>query len=176
LEDEELMDLYKNGEFKAFEVLYGRHQGRVHGYLSKRLPKNAPLDDIFQNIFLKLHKSRKNYDSNYLFLKWLYTLARSELLDYLKKPKMQSEELSEDQMGFDEINVSRDETTEYGHEIDLDSEKKLSANEKQALKLRFISDAEYKEISEKLGVSSSNARKLVSRGIEKLRTKYRGGQ
>ena len=82
LTDEKLMKLYQQGDYEAFQVLYERHNRKVYNYLLKRLSDDDPLEDIFQNIFVKLHKSRMKYDHKFLFLKWLYTLSRNELLDF----------------------------------------------------------------------------------------------
>ena len=55
LEDEKLMELYKNGENMAFEVIYLRHKDRVYSYLDKRLSDKNIIEDIFQSIFVKFH-------------------------------------------------------------------------------------------------------------------------
>ena len=65
LEDSKLMELYKNGESMAFEVIYLRHKNRVYSYLDKRLFDKNMIDDVFQNTFVKFHKSRNLYSDKY---------------------------------------------------------------------------------------------------------------
>ena len=168
LADEKLMELYRKGENMAFEVIYLRHKGKVYSYLNRRLYDKGMVDDIFQSIFVKFHKSRKLYNSEYPLLKWLYTICRSELLDFAKKKKVELVEFEDHHspLSMPDINES----------IDIDNEKLLSANEKLALKLRYYSDKDFSEISSELNTSDSNSRKLVSRGLNKLRAKYRGGR
>lgn len=166
LEDEKLMELYKNGENMAFEVIYLRHKDRVYSYLDKRLSDKNIIEDIFQSIFVKFHNSRHIYSSKHPLLKWIYTICRSELIDWVKKNKTKFVQLSEDQLSI--------EPTELNDKIDLDSIKTLSEKEKQALKLRYYSEEDFIEISKALKTSEANSRKLVSRGIKKLKAKLLG--
>jgi RNA polymerase sigma-70 factor (ECF subfamily) len=167
LEDTKLMELYKNGENMAFEVIYLRHKDRVYSYLDKRLSDKNVIEDIFQSIFIKFHNSRHLYSSEHPLLKWIYTICRSELLDSVKKSrKIKLVSLNEDQL------IS--ETKEIGDIIDLDSVKSLSEKEKLAIKLRYYSEEDFTDISKALKTSEANSRKLVSRGIKKLKAKLIG--
>ena len=166
LEDDKLMELYKKGENMAFEVIYLRHKGRVYSYLHKRLTDLALIEDTFQSIFTKFHNSKHLYNSKYPLIKWIYTICRSELLDAVKKNKVSLVELKEEHI------VSTPKENEES--INLDSEKSLSMKEIKALKLRYFSDEDFVEISKKLNTSEVNSRKLVSRGLKKLRTKFLG--
>ena len=164
LEDDKLMELYKKGENMAFEVIYLRHKNRVYSYLHKRLTDPALIEDTFQSIFTKFHNSKHLYSSKYPLIKWVYIICRSELIDAVKNNKVSSVELKEEHII---LNPKEDE----GY-INLDSEKSLSIKEREALKLRYFSDEDFAEISKKLNTSETNSRKLVSRGLKKLRTKF----
>jgi RNA polymerase sigma-70 factor (ECF subfamily) len=169
LSDEKIMELYTKGEYSAFEVIYKRHKSKIYSYLQKRLRKSPEaVEDIFQNIFIKFHKSRERYNPKYPLMKWLYTISRSEMLDYLKKPSLATTELEDwhqttDSNQEDEINHPA---------LDLDAQSHLSEKEQLAIKLRYFSDQDFDEISLALNTSQSNARKLISRGLAKLRLKH----
>ncbi|MCB1196863.1 MAG: RNA polymerase sigma factor [Deltaproteobacteria bacterium] len=168
LTDEKLMELYQNGEYMAFEVIFHRHQSKVYAYLHKRVHDKDAIDDLFQNIFIKFHKSKHKYSSKYPLLAWIYTLSRNEFLDYVKKTKQTFVALSDNHGA---IETSAEKTS-----IDLDQEKQLTRDEKQAIGLRYLSDQDFEEISKRLKTSPSNVRKIVSRGLHKLRLKYSGGK
>ena len=161
------MELYRNGEHMAFEIIYARHKDRVYSYLGKRLHDSLLIEDVFQNIFIKFHKSRNLYNSEHSLVKWIYTISRSELLDAIKKNKIVNVELKDELLYCEPDN---DKSS-----IDIDSEKILTEKEKEALKLRYYSDQDFKAISEELNTSQSNVRKIISRGIKKLKSKYLGG-
>src|SRR5438046_324640 len=81
--DEELMSLYQTGEYSAFEIIYSRHSGRVFEYLRKRTAVETARD-LLQEIFLKVHRSRGQYSSQYPFLPWLFAISRNVLFDFLR--------------------------------------------------------------------------------------------
>lgn len=168
LKDEELMKLYQKGENMAFEEIYNRNKGRIYSYLNKRLLEDSSIDEVFQNILLKFHKSRMNYDSQYPLGKWIFTISRSELLDFKKKKKFFYENLKDEHLAYEESDTDK--------KINLNEVKNLSKNEKHAISLRYYSDKDFHEISKLLELSESNIRKLLSRGLKKMRSKYIGGQ
>jgi RNA polymerase sigma-70 factor (ECF subfamily) len=158
--DEELMELYKEGDYKAFKILYKRHNKKVYQYLKKKLHEDFAVEEVFQMTFIKLHKCRQNYDPHYLFTKWLYTICRSECFDYWKRRKIDTSPLNEDLISDNQV-----EKNIFGTEI-LDT---LAPSEKLALEMRYLQDAEYDEIAAALLIKQPNARKIVSRAIAKLR-------
>lgn len=160
------MELYQEDNSSAFDSLYLRYNGRIYSYLNKRLSSKDNINDVFQKIFLKLHKTRSKYDSKYLFAQWIYTIARSVMLDSLKKKELKTVEFSEYQ---------HFSTSDESSPIDLESEKLLTAKEKQALIMRYHEDSDFLEISKVLETSESNSRKIISRGLKKLKKKYAGG-
>jgi RNA polymerase sigma-70 factor (ECF subfamily) len=166
LEDEKLMELYKNGENMAFEVIYLRHKDRVYSYLDKRLSDKNAIEDIFQSIFVKFHKSRHLYDNKHPLLKWLYVICKSELLDAYKKNKVKFVQLTDDKLPTD--------STQTNDKINLDDIESLSLKEKKALELRYYSDEDFAQMAKTLKTSEANSRKLVSRGIKKLKIKLLG--
>ncbi len=166
LEDEKLMQLYVDGEYMAFEAIYMRYKNNIYTYLNKRLKSESAVEDVFQNIFIKFHKSKDNYNSKYPLLKWIYTISKSELLDYLKKKKII-------EVQFKETDAKSTQENEVDY-VDLNKEKVLSSNEKEAISLRYYSAKDFDEISKVLNTSKANTRKIISRGLAKLRKKYKG--
>jgi RNA polymerase sigma-70 factor (ECF subfamily) len=164
LSDKELMLKYQDGDHMAFEVLYSRHQGKIYSYLNKRLHEKEHCDDIFQRVLMKLHKSKHIYSANYEVLPWIYTITKSELLDFFKKKKINF-------IQFEET-LHTDEVNEIDNEFDLSKESGLSSKEMEAIKLRYYGENDFKEISELLKTSEINVRKIISRGLKKLKQKY----
>ena len=147
----------------AFDVLYQRHKSKVLQYLSKRIENQTDLEEIFQGVFLKLHKSRESFDDRYLFVQWIYTITKSQYIDFARTRKIPTVELNPE--------IAAPENAK--NEIDLNQVPALSNVEKQAIDLRFFQDFDYDEISQKIGKSESNSRKIVSRGLAKIRKNFR---
>jgi len=171
-DDEDLMKSYVQGNYQAYEILYSRHKSRVYSYLHKRLKNRELVDELFQNIFLKVHKSRNLYSSKFKFTQWLYTISRNELTDNFRKSN-RAEFIKFDESYQSQTTVNDDQENEST--IDFSEHSNLSAKEKSAIELRYIEDKEFKEISELLDTSQSNARKLISRAIKKIKVNLAGG-
>jgi len=164
LSDEELMQAYQLGDERAFAVLYGRHSAKVYGYVRGRIKDRAFADDIFQAIFLKLHRTRNHYDPSFPFVPWLFTVCRSALIDGIRKKARIREDLNE-------VAVSGAVAEEKQESLlptpDLSS---LPESQRQAVELRYGEDLSFEEIAKKLETSPANARQLISRAIRKLKS------
>lgn len=167
LDDIKLMELYKNGESMAFDIIYSRYHTKVFSYLTKRITDKNAVEDIFQSVFVKFHKSRMLFDSKYSVLQWIYTITRSEMLDALKKKKLIEVEFKE------EVLLESNQSNET--ELCIDSVQGLTDKEKSAINMRYYSELDFKEISEILKTSETNSRKIVSRGLQKIRKSLLGG-
>ena len=164
MNNEELMLKYQQGDYAAFERLYLNCRGHVNAWLRRRMQDDRAREDIFQNVFIKLHRTRARYVSTYPVLAWLYVICRCELLDYVKKPALPQVELRDE-------HASAEPRPESVH-FDLDDEKRLTAEEKTVLKLKYFSEQDYRSIAARLGRSEVGVRKIGSRGLQKLRLKY----
>lgn len=161
--DEELMKKYQIGSSTAFDLLFERHSGRVFGFLSKRLSKKAEAEDLLQEVFFKLHRSKHLYNSTLPFSPWLFSITRSVLLDFVKKKNF---EVADGPNSFDKI------LPEEVSNIDHDLEGFVSAlpqAQKETIALRIFEDKTFEEIASRLATTPENARQLFSRGIRKIR-------
>jgi RNA polymerase sigma-70 factor (ECF subfamily) len=166
LEDSNLMLKYQDGDHMAFEVLYLRHKDKVYSYIKSRLHKSDDVEDLFQKVFVKFHKSRHLYNSKYDVLPWIYTITKSEFLDFIKKKNVLTSQFNE------VIHTNTEDVKE--NSFDIQNEESLSHKEKNAIKMRYVDDNDFLEISKILEISESNARKIISRGLKKLKKKYTG--
>ena len=164
--DEDLMESYIMGEVVAFELLFERHSGKVLSYLSKRLQATKEAQDLLQEVFFKLHRSRHQYNRTLPFSPWLFSITRSMWIDFLKKRRLEDATDPEviDKLGQGSSGVGTSEPS-FRKEI-LDH---LPANQKEAVGLRVYDEATFEEIALRLSTSPENARQLVSRGLKKLK-------
>lgn len=171
--DEELMQAYARGKQAAFDQLYARHKSRVMGYLLKQLGDRAAAEDVFQAVFLKLHRSRDNYRDELPFLPWLFTIVRTALIDAGRREKTRSARivLDDEQVAA----AAADQVPDPAplHEA-LPALTTLSPDQRRVLELRFSQEFSFAEIAEQLELSPANARQLASRALGKLRRLLRG--
>lgn len=87
LKDEELALLTQEGNYDAFGILVDRYEAKIKRYLFRFLQNNFEIDDLSQDIFLKVFENIKSFDARRRFSPWLYQIAHNELVNFLKKKK-----------------------------------------------------------------------------------------
>lgn len=163
-EDEFLMAEYALGDEAAFRELYRRYRARAYGYLNKRVSDSGTADELFQQVFLKLHRSRSQYDGGRLFSAWFFTICRSVLIDHFRRSGKAGvhEMLNENETADPVIEPTR----ELIPEGILAS---LSDKQREAVKLRYEEELAFGEIAKAMNTTQDNVRQLISRGVRKLK-------
>jgi RNA polymerase sigma-70 factor (ECF subfamily) len=82
--DDALMLAYAAGDAAAFDTLYERHKGGVYRYLLRQCGNAGLADEMFQDVWMNLIKSRGRYVPSASFATWLYTLAHNRLVDHYR--------------------------------------------------------------------------------------------
>ncbi len=169
LSDEELMSLYQSGNYLAFEVLYHRSSGKVFQYLNGKVSAEVA-QDLLQEIFIKIHKARDQYSKQYPYLPWLFTISRNTLFDYFKSAKV-SRKNSEVSLNENEMEILNLEPADLGADVNLTSAlSHLPENQRRAIELRYLREWSFEKIADDIQTTPVNVRKLVSRGVKKLRS------
>ncbi len=167
LTDEELMELYQSSDYLAFEMLYQRHSGRIYKYLTGKVGSEIG-QELFQDTFARIHKSRDKYNTQFPFLPWVFTIVRNLLRDYYKKAETQTVQNS---VGLEALSLeASSELASVGSlsqlEVSLES---LPDHQRRALRLRYLDDWTFEKIAEEIETSPQNVRQLISRGLKKIR-------
>jgi RNA polymerase sigma-70 factor (ECF subfamily) len=83
--DEELMLSYKDGNSTAFEQLYLRHKGGLYRYMLRSCDSRAIAEELFQDVWISVIRTRASYKASALFATWLYRIASNRLTDHYRK-------------------------------------------------------------------------------------------
>lgn len=85
--DESLMLAYAAGEASAFARLYDRHAKRVHRFISRSLGARhaSAADDVLQDTWISVTRQAARYVPTARFTTWLFTVARSRVIDHLRR-------------------------------------------------------------------------------------------
>ncbi len=114
LPDESLVESAKSGKDEAFGELVRRHKRKVLRLAARYAADHGELDDIAQDIFIKIYRNLGGYRKEAPFEHWLTKVAVSACYDFLRKKK----------------NARRDvpiEEVEYSLSVPADGGKKLEA-------------------------------------------------
>ena len=81
--DEELMARLQTGDERALEVLMQRYQAQLYGFLSRRVGSHA--DDVFQETWIRIVRSRESFDTQRRFAAWIYQIANNLCRDRYRR-------------------------------------------------------------------------------------------
>jgi len=89
-----LMTQYQRGDAAALDVLIGRLAPPLLRYFSASGFGRSDPEDMLQDCWLRIHRSRHTYRASEPLLPWIYTIARRARLDaYRKRRRLESREV-----------------------------------------------------------------------------------
>lgn len=169
--DMKLYNEYLSGEKSAFELLYNKYKDRVKYFVFNIVKDYDRAEDITQEAFIYVLQTKVK--EGYTFKSYLFLVAKSRALNFLKIEKRRTEInekfLFEDdevkaEDDIDEILAKKEEKEELLKSIDL-----LDERYKNAIYLTKIEELSYQETAEILGETVQNVKNLVHRGKSELR-------
>ena len=156
---QKIMDKYHNELFK---------------YVYNIVNNYSETEDLLQEIFFKLYKNLKKYDSSKAsFRTWMYRIGRNHVLNYLNsaKHKLKKKTYEYD----DEINRSDDNIEKQAVKDDqinrilMAMEKVLKPKHYQIMQLHYFSNLTVQEISEVMQIPDKTIYKAIKTSIEKIK-------
>lgn len=177
--DIRLMQLVSAGETVAFEELVERHQRLVVGTVARMLRSNSDVEDIAQQVFVRVWKSAKRYVPRAKFTTWLLKITRNLVLNELRRRSrhaqlpLQVESEGEERTIKDERAMAPDASLlkqELQREIDT-AIRQLPETQRMAVVLCRYDGLSYEEIAEILDQSVPAVKSLLFRARTELRTR-----
>jgi RNA polymerase sigma-70 factor, ECF subfamily len=164
--DDELMQLASAGVDEAFSLIVRRYQSLVRGYCARRCGSSHAGDDVAQEVFVELWRTRARYQPRGKFRSYLFTIVQTRTLNAVMRTRP-SEELTHDIPNpGDELDavLAAERKRRVQHQIS-----QLPSKLGEALLLRFFAGLEYEEMAEALGRSQTTVRSRVFHGVMRLR-------
>jgi RNA polymerase sigma-70 factor, ECF subfamily len=176
-EDIRLMHLVAGGDTVAFEALIVRHQALVAGTVARMLGSNSDVEDIAQQVFIRVWKSAGRYVARAKFTTWLLKITRNLVFNEMRRAKrhprvpVQIDPEAEELPLRDEATATPDATllqAELQTKID-GAIAQLPNTQRMALVLRRYQELSYEEIAEVLELSVPAVKSLLFRARTELR-------
>jgi len=95
-DDTTLMLRYRDGDARAFELLYERHKGPLYRYLQRMCGRREVADDLFQEVWSKVIASRSRYEVRAQFNTFLFRIAHNCAVDYFRRSGRPHESAAQD--------------------------------------------------------------------------------
>lgn len=165
--DESLMTRYANDDAEAFELLFERYEQRIFAFFLQRTESPERTRDLFQELFLRIHRSRARYDPERPVSPWIFQIARNLLADDGRRAFRRHEgPLGE----WEFIATDRSRIDAWADRKDAERYlSTLSAEERALILAVRLEGFGYDELAAGLGKSTAAIRKMACRAIHKLR-------
>ena len=184
--DTALMERYREGDSAAFAILYQRHKGALYRYFLRQCSTQAQAEELFQDVWLHLIRSRKRYTIQAKFTTYLFRLAHNRLVDYYRRQSHRQDTDWDADTGppTDPLGETSSVDMREGleHQVHVRQQAKqlmtlltaLPLPQREAFLLREESGMSLEEIAETTQVSRETAKSRVRYAIARLRRGLRG--
>ena len=179
-QDAELMLRVKDGDGASFGVLLDRHRSSVVHFLYRMVQNQAVAEELAQEVFLRVYRSRSTYEPTAKFTTWLFRIATHLALNFLRdsrKEKLQ-EHLDDDTSDMPARQVpDQRPTVEHAmlYEAKLEEIRQAVAalpdKQRAAVLMHKYEEMEYTHIAKVLNCSESAVKSLLFRAYETLRVR-----
>ncbi len=171
----------QDGDDGAFAELVDRYRLRVFGSFIKRLGDRQEAEDLTQEVFLRLYRSRHTYQPRARFATWLFhvsqNVARNALRSRRRRPALRLEALASPA----DPGAAEAYLTDRGEEPSRPMERTelagvvraavsaLGQRQRAAMELHQFHDRTYAQIAEELDMTPKAAKSLLYRARNELR-------
>ena len=181
LSDQSLISLIKNGDKEAFNILVKRYEKKVLNILYLQLGNIPDLEDLAQEVFIKVFKNLNRFRGEAKFSTWIYRITINVAHDYKRKLKegySLDEPIGEDEEDTFENIISSDgeDPLSFVEREDIREKLRKLINElpkeyQEVLILREYEGLSYEEISEILRCPIGTVESRLHRARKELKEK-----
>jgi RNA polymerase sigma-70 factor, ECF subfamily len=179
--DAEIMLRAKAGDQSAFEYLVQKYRRPMVSFMYRMARNTSAAEDLAQEVFLRVYRSRESYEASAKFTTWLYRIATNLAVNHARDTRHERPEV---QVSLDEPDEDTGNTIELPdgtlnaeqemvrRERMLAIRKKVEALPEQqrlAVIMHKYQQMDYKQIAEVLKRSESATKSLLFRAYETLR-------
>lgn len=172
--DEDLMEYFQNGYELAFNELVRRYQDRLHNFLFRYTRDYHDCEDLVQETFLRVHKSKDSYERIARFSTWMYTIALNLAKSlYKKKQRMYKVSIHKDPNDSEDYELHIEDSKilpdqELHEKLSLEQLEKalmtLPEEFREVVMLRDLQQMTYEEIAEITDTPMGTVKSRINRG------------
>jgi RNA polymerase sigma-70 factor (ECF subfamily) len=177
-----LIESFRAGEHAAFDELVGHYESTVHRVLGQLNVPTGDVEDLTQEVFLRIFRNIERFRGQSSFYTWLYRITVNVFFDHNKKRKRADVRLTRLQNALVDVSNHRPDalgdpfyatyeslTREtFAHAIDG-----LPEAFRSVVAMREVDDLSYEEIALQTGISIGTVRSRLSRARARLKDALR---
>lgn len=169
-----LMQQGLSGDAAAHRQLLAELAGYLRAFYARRLGgETSDVEDLVQETLIAVHTRRESYDPARPFMPWAFAMARYKLVDHFRRRSMRLTD------ALDAAEDVRADDAAEGATAAADLERlmmELTAKQREVIQYVKLEGFSVSEAAERSGLSVSNVKVSVHRGLSKLKALARGGR
>jgi len=164
-----MMIAYQDGDLDAFDRLYLALESELRGFLRARCHDPQRVDDLLQETFLQLHRSRRGYLPGLPVRPWVYAIAKRVFLMHVRKVRRrESRETTELSAAPEpEVPAAADRLADRAQLVS--ALRRVPPDGRRAFLLHHWRGMSFREIAARLGIAPGAAKLRSSRAGSRLR-------
>jgi RNA polymerase sigma-70 factor (ECF subfamily) len=150
------------------ERIWNKHAAQLRGFIHRRIPDPSAVDDLVQDVFLKVQSGIATLKDETRLQSWLYQITRNVIIDHFRGQKPE-EELPET------LDLPEEDSPRVLEELAECVRPMMSLLPEEYRLPLLLSDLEglpQKKVAERFGLSLSAAKSRVQRGRERLKSAF----
>jgi len=156
----------------AFRPLYNRYYEPIFRFIMKRTQDEAVCGDVCSLVFVKaIQKLHKYQFKGVPFSAWLFRIASNEVAQHYRQVQKNRVVSIEDSAIPDMVEEFEEDDISKYREVLIEVLEELKESDLEIIELRFFEQRPFKEISEILDITESNAKVRTYRVLERLKKK-----
>ncbi len=176
LSDTEIISRVLQREQTAFSLIVERYQNYVFSLVLRFVENREDAEEIAQDVFVKAYRSLADFRGDSKFSTWLFTIARTSCISFLRKRKLDTQSLDNERTGI------QLENKESGFRADIVEQKSrhamlnesirmLSVDDSQVLTLFYKGEQTLEEIGKIMGLDPNTVKVKLHRARQRLKAK-----
>lgn len=176
--DAQLMLQVRDGDEASFAMLLERHRGPVIHFLGRMVQNQPVAEELAQEVFLRVYRSRSTYEPTAKFTTWLFRIATHLALNWIRDGR---NEKLQDSLTVETSDGATREVADRGRTIEQEllyeaklrevreAIQALPSKQRAAVLMHKYEEMEYAQIAGALNCSESAVKSLLFRAYESLR-------
>ena len=175
----------KDGDREAFRALFEKHSGPIARFAAGFVGAPARADELAQDVFLQVYRTRERYEPRAKFSTWLYTIAHNLCLnevrrhDYKTRVDLGGGTDDGNSPAWDPTDPEPREGESYSAQRELEGRvaelvAELPEAQRTALILSRVEELRYQQIGEVLSCSEQAVKSLIFRATQRLKAGLKG--
>jgi RNA polymerase sigma-70 factor (ECF subfamily) len=181
LSDAEVMLRVASGDDIAFDYLVEKYRRPMVSFMYRMTRNQAVAEELAQEVFLRVYRSRQSYEASAKFTTWLYRIATNLAVNHARDTKHERPEntvnidepdsdtgmtmdVADGSLNAEQIILRRERMAAIRRQVEA-----LPERQRSAVLMHKYQNLDYKQIAAVLKLSESATKSLLFRAYETLR-------